>query len=111
MALRINFNMIVFYNIYFILYALYVIILALCFLRGNYIFPEDIYNKLLLVLMPWFFFFTWILFGYLLGYFWILKNNIENIDFVNKVYIKSIVVGSIIGIVLAVIYIYIINFL
>ncbi len=102
--------MVRFYDYFLMFYALVAIVVWILYLRGNYIFPQEVYHYIFIASLPFFFFLTGIAIGYILGYLWILKNDIEDTNFINKVYIKANIVGSVIWVLLASIYIYLLNY-
>jgi hypothetical protein len=87
-------------------YFLLSIIVWLFFLRGLYIFSNNIFVLIWKILLPWYLLLTWIILGYIIWTFIITKDNIKEEKEKDKIYIKGLIIWLTIGILLDIIFIF-----
>lgn len=78
------------------------VLVWLFFLRGNIIFPGNVYNIIRIIIVPWYLIITGLMVWYLVANIWIKKDTDET-----KVYTKSFIIGIIIWVILALAYMFI----
>lgn len=96
--------MVILYEIMKILFLLLTILIAIFFLRGNYIVPSNTFVFMEKILLPLYLIFCGIMIGYIIAQISLAKGEEEG--GVSRVYVKSFTIGLIVGIIGALLYIF-----
>lgn len=87
-----------------ILFLLLTIIVAIFFLRGNYILPHDTFQFVGKLLLPLYLILCGVMIGYVIAQIMLAKG--EENTVAARLYVKAFTIGIIIGIVAALLYIF-----
>ncbi len=83
------------------------ILVGAFFLRGDYILSDSNFQLYGDILMPGYIVIVWIMIGYIIATIWIVKDDLqENEEQKNKVYTKSFAIWTVLGVLLAVLYVF-----
>jgi hypothetical protein len=77
------------------------------FLRGALLLDEATYLTVKAYLMPGYLIFCGLMVGYLVSHIWLSSYDAPGPDLINSIYVKSFLVGIVIGVVLALSYMFI----
>ncbi|MBS8121580.1 hypothetical protein [Candidatus Vampirococcus lugosii] len=93
------------FEIFKIIFFILSIIIGSFFLRGNYYFDNNSFETIGMILMPLYLLIVGVMIGYIIASFLIVKNDLEKGDSSeNKIYIQGFVIGTIIGVGIAILY-------
>ncbi|MCF7834977.1 hypothetical protein K9M48_02885 [Candidatus Gracilibacteria bacterium] len=89
------------------IFLLLTILIGVLFLRGNILLGEETFVLAKQIAMPGYMVFCGLIIGYLIAHIRIGNELEENSGEKNKIYIKSFIIGIIIGFILAISYVFI----
>lgn len=99
--------MYVFFEVIKWIFLFFTVMVWILFLRWNIILWESSFWIAKQVIMPWYLIFCWLIIWYLIAHIWIW-NDLDEVNLLkNKIYVKSFIIWIILGIVLAITYIFI----
>ncbi len=96
--------MVILYEIMKTAFLLVTVLVAIFFLRGNYIMPHETFTFLGKILLPLYLIMCGIMIGYIIAQIMLAKGE-ENIS-VSQMYVKAFTIGIIIGVIGALLYIF-----
>lgn len=96
--------MIIFYELIKIIFLLLTVLIAIFFLRGNYILPDKTFTFVGEILLPLYLLLCGIMIGYLIAQIMLAKGDEQTLP--SRIYVKSFTIGIIIGIIGALLYIF-----
>jgi len=99
--------MYVFFEVIKWIFLFLTVMVGILFLRGNIILWENSFWIAKQVVMPWYLIFCWLIIWYLIAHIRIWNDLDEANTLKNKIYVKSFIIWIILGIVLAITYIFI----
>jgi len=81
------------------------LLVALFFLRWDVILSKEYYFVVKQIIMPWYLLFCGLMLGYVISHIW--TGNKDEVEQKNKIYVKSFIIGIVIGLVLALTYVFV----
>ncbi len=96
--------MVILYEIMKIIFLILTILIAIFFLRGNYILPDETFTFYQKLLLPLFLVLCGIMLGYIIAQIMIAKG--DESESPSRLYVKAFTIGLIIGIIGALLYIF-----
>lgn len=96
--------MVIFYEIMKILFLLLTILIAIFFLRGNYILPDPTFVFRQKMLLPFYLVLVGVMIGYVISQIMLARGEEETS--VSRIYVKGFTIGLIIGVIGALLYIF-----
>lgn len=96
--------MIILYEIIKIVFLLLTVLIAIFFLRGNYILPDQTFSFVGEILLPLYLLLCGVMVGYIVAQVMLAKGDETTLP--SRIYVKSFTIGIIIGIISALLYIF-----
>lgn len=96
--------MVILFEIIKFLFFLLTMLIAMFFLRGNYILPNESFTFMGKILLPLYLILCGVMIGYIISQIMIAKGDEETS--VSRVYVKSFTIGIILGVITALLYIF-----
>jgi hypothetical protein len=88
-------------------FLFFTIIIGIIYTRGSVLFSPQNFTLIKTILVPGYLIFCGLIIGYLIATLWAGRSEYEDFDNKEKIAIKSFIIGIVVGIVLAIIYLFI----
>ena len=96
--------MVIFYDVLKFIFLFLTIFVGIFYLRGEYLFQGQFYSSVFQILMPGYLLFAGLMVGYLVANIW-EHNKTTEVD-TKSIYIKSFIIGIVLGLILAFLYMF-----